>query len=285
MTVRLVDKSLLRRRLVRAHARQTAGADFLLKAVIADMAERLAGIERHFAVAVAFAGQTEGLARALLDSGKVERLYRFEQVATALRGTTLPGAVIDEEALPLAAGSIDLFAAGPALQWTNDLPGALIQIRRALKPDGLFLATMTGGDTLAELRQALAAAEGEIAGGASPRVLAAADVRDMGALLQRAGFALPVADRDRLTVRYASAFQLFADLRAMGATNVLVERERKPAVRRLFLRAAEIYAERFADEDDRIRATFEIVSLSGWAPHERPAGTDAAGPRIRYPQP
>jgi hypothetical protein len=168
----------------------------------------------------------------------------------------------------LHEASIDLFASALALQWTNDLPGTLIQIRAALKPDGLFLAAMTGGDTLTELRQSLFAAESEVRAGASPRVIPAADVRDLGALLQRAGFALPVVDRDRLTVRYGSAFDLFRDLRAMGASNVLTDRDRRPASRALFLRTAEIYAERFSDPDGRIRATFDVVSMSGWSPHE-----------------
>ena len=174
----------------------------------------------------------------------------------------------DEEALPLGVASIDLFASTLALQWTNDLPGALIQIRTALRPDGLFLAAMTGGETLTELRQSLFAAESELRGGASPRVIPAADVRDLGALLQRAGFALPVVDRDKIIVRYDTAFDLFRELRAMGAANALADRDRRPVTGGLFVRAAEIYAEKFADPDGRIRATFDIISLSGWAPHE-----------------
>ena len=153
-----------------------------------------------------------------------------------------------------------------SLQEANDLPGALIQIRRALRPDGLFLGAIAGGGTLAELRESLLAAETELYGGASPRVAPFTDVRDAGALLQRAGFALPVADVETVTVRYASMFGLLRDLRAMGASNALVARTRRPS-RRLFARAAEIYAERFADPDGRIRATFAIVWMSGWAPH------------------
>ncbi len=267
MVLRVTDKALLRRRLARAHARAAPGADFLMNYVVADLADRLAGVERHFDIGVAFAGQTGALAAALGESGKVGRVFRIEAAAAAF-GPTQAGAVADEEALPLAPASIDLFASALSLQWTNDLPGALVQIRQALKPDGLFLAAMTGGRTLSELREALYEAEAEISGGTSPRVLPAADVRDLGALLQRAGFALPVADRDVLTVRYDDAFRLFGDLRAMGATNVLFERKRRPAIRRLFMRAAEIYAEKFRDPDGRVRASFEIVSLSGWAPHE-----------------
>src|SRR5688500_5607663 len=229
MVLQVTDKSLLRRRFARAHERGQAGADFLMRAVAEDLGERLAGVERRFPVAVAFAGHTEGLARALLATDKVGEVFRLEPTAAALRKSVLPGAVADEEALPLAPSSIDLFASALAFQWTNDLPGALVQIRQVLKPDGLFLAAMTGGRTLSELRETLFAAETEIHGGASPRILPAADVRDLGVLLQRAGFALSVADRDVLTVRYASAFDLFADLRAMGAANTLVERTRRPA--------------------------------------------------------
>jgi SAM-dependent methyltransferase len=164
--------------------------------------------------------------------------------------------------------SVDLVVSGLALQWINDLPGTLVQIRRALKPDGLFLAALVGGETLTELRQSFAAAEAEIEGGVSPRVTPFADLRDLGMLLQRAGFALPVTDVDRLVVRYSSPFGLMEDLRRMGATNVLRERRRTPLRRATLIRMAEIYADRFADPDGRIRATFDIVWLSGWAPHE-----------------
>jgi SAM-dependent methyltransferase len=150
----------------------------------------------------------------------------------------------------------------------NDLPGALAQIRRALKPDGLLLAALVGGASLTELRQAFAQAESEIEGGASPRVAPFADVRELGALMQRAGFALPVVDCDRLTVRYDTIFNLMRDLRRMGATNVLRERRRTPLRRATLARMAQVYAQRFADPDGRLRASFEIVWLSGWAPHE-----------------
>ncbi|HVU40031.1 MAG TPA: methyltransferase domain-containing protein, partial [Xanthobacteraceae bacterium] len=173
----------------------------------------------------------------------------------------------DEEALPFRDASLDLAVSALALQFVNDLPGALIQIRRALKPDGLFLAALVGGETLTELRQAFAAAESDVEGGASPRVAPFADVRAIGDLLQRAGFALPVTDSDRYTLRYETPFALMAELRRMGATNALVARRRTPLRRATLLRMAEIYRERFADSDGRVRATFEIVWLSGWAPH------------------
>ena len=268
MIVPVTDKALLRSRLRRAHRGPAPYTDFLVSAVVADLVARLAGVQRHFPVAVAMGGQTDELAQALRDSGKTDVVLRLDGVPQALRASAFPGAVADEEALPLAPESVDLIASVLALQWSNDLPGALIQARQALRPDGLFLAAIAAGATLSELREALVVAETELTGGASPRVLPTADVRDLGGLLQRAGFALPVADRDVLTVRYPSAFELFADLRAMGATSALAQRARTPPPRRLFLRAAEIYAERFADPDGRVRATFEIVSLSGWAPHE-----------------
>jgi SAM-dependent methyltransferase len=176
--------------------------------------------------------------------------------------------VADEEALPFADASLDLAVSALALQSVNDLPGALIQIRRALKPDGPMLAALLCGDTLTELRQAFAQAESEVEGGLSPRVAPFADLRELGALLQRAGFALPVADSDKLVVRYDSAFALMRDLRAMGATNVLAERRRVPLKRATLLRMAETYAKRFSDPDGRVRATFEIAWLTGWAPHE-----------------
>src|SRR5207253_2528385 len=143
-----------------------------------------------------------------------------------------------------------------------------IQVRRALKPDGLYLAALAGGDALAELREAFAAAEAEIEDGVSPRVAPFVDVREAGALLQRAGFALPVTDVDRLTVRYASPIALMHDLRKMAASNPLAERRRAPLKRMTLARMAEVYRERFADADGRVRATFDIVWLAGWAPHE-----------------
>ena len=171
--------------------------------------------------------------------------------------------------MPFRDASLDLVVSALALQFVNDLPGALVQIRRALKPDGLFLAALLGGETLTELRQAFAAAESDVEGGISPRVAPFADLRELGALLQRAGFALPVTDTDRLVVRYDTVFDLMHDLRRMGATNALLDRRRTPLKRATLMRMAEIYAQRFADADGRVRATFEIVWLSGWAPHPR----------------
>jgi SAM-dependent methyltransferase len=185
--------------------------------------------------------------------------------------------------LPFKDASLDLVVSVLALQFVNDLPGTLAQVRRALKPDGLFLAALAGGETLTELRQSFAAAEAEVEGGVSPHVAPFVELRDAGGLLQRAGFALPVTDLDRLTVRYDSVFALMADLRRMGATNVLTQRRRMPLRRTTLLRMAEIYAEQFADPDGRVRATFEIIWLSGWAPHtsqQQPLRPGSAATRL-----
>jgi len=256
------DRTLLRARRRRAHA--LGPATFLIDRVAEELAERLDAVLRDFAVAVDLGTPTDALRRALAGKKSIGMLV----AANALPDRDGLGVAADEEALPFRDVSLDLVVSALALQFVNDLPGTLIQIRRGLKPDGLLLAAMLGGDTLTELREAFAAAEAEIDGGISPRVAPFADVREVGALLQRAGFALPVADADRLTVRYASPFALMADLRRMGATNALVERRRTPLRRATLTRMAEIYAERFADGDGRIRATFEIVWMSGWAPHE-----------------
>jgi SAM-dependent methyltransferase len=257
----IFDRRLLRAR--RQRARALGPVTFLLDRVAADLADRLDAVLREFAFVVDLGTPTDALRRALADKTSIGTLI----AADALPAQGL-AVVADAEALPFRDGSLDLVVSALALQFVNDLPGTLIQIRRALKGDGLFLAALAGGDTLTELRQAFAAAEAEVEGGASPHVAPFADVRELGALLQRAGFALPVTDVDRLTVRYASPFALMADLRRMGATNALAERRRRPLRRATLARMAEIYGERFADPDGRIRATFEIVWLSGWAPHE-----------------
>ncbi|MDK9698023.1 MAG: class I SAM-dependent methyltransferase [Siculibacillus sp.] len=259
----LFDRALLAARRARARTRPREGADFLLRRAIDDLDDRLLPVMRTFPRAVDL-GLAAGPAAQV-----VRRLGKAETVTTAaLDAEAGADLVVDEEALPFPPESLDLVISMLSLQFVDDLPGTLVQIRRALRPDGLFLAALLGGDSLRELREALAAAEVETTGGLSPRVAPFVGVRDLGGLLQRAGFALPVTDSDRFTVRYRSMFDLVADLRAMGATNPLVDRSRRPSSRRFFLRAAEIYAERFADPDGRLRATFEIVSASGWAPHE-----------------
>jgi SAM-dependent methyltransferase len=247
----LFDRALLRVR--QGRAQRGAPATFLLDRVAGDMAERLQVVVREFKSAADIGTPGDQVRGAL--TGRADQFAYVE----------LPD--IESEPLPLAPESLDLAVSALAFQFVNDLPGVLAQIRRALRPDGLLLAAMIGGDTLTELRQSFAAAEAECEGGVSPRVAPSADLRDVGSLLQRAGFALPVTDVDRVVVRYDSAFALMTDLRRMGVTNILVERRRAPTRRATLLRMAELYGERFADADGRIRATFDVIWLSGWAPH------------------
>jgi SAM-dependent methyltransferase len=258
----IFDRQLLRARRRRAAA--LGPATFLLERVAEDFADRFATVLRRFELALDLGTPTDVMRRVLSASGKVGDII----VAGPVPDNADFAVVADEEALPFKDASLDLVMSALALQFVNDLPGTLVQIRRALKPDGLFLAALAGGDTLIELRQVFAAAEAEIEDGISPRVIPFADLRELGALLQRAGFALPVTDVDRLTVRYASPLVLMHDLRRMGAANPLIGRQRRPLKRATLKRMMEIYGERFADADGRIRATFEIVWLSGWGPHE-----------------
>jgi ubiquinone/menaquinone biosynthesis C-methylase UbiE len=261
---RIFDRTLLRQRRRRVAA-SVGDHGFLLDRVADDLRDRLAVVRRQFPSMLDLGTPQAGLAQRL----------------GALPGTTLVVAseptpeprphiqtvAADEEALPFKDASFDLVVSGLGLQFVNDLPGALMQIRRALKPDGLLLAAMMGGATLTELRQSFVAAEAEMDGGASPRVAPFADVRDLGSLLQRAGFALPVVDSDIVTVAYATPLHLMRELRAMGAGNMLVERSRRPLRRATLMRACEIYQQRFARADGRVLATFEIITLTGWAPH------------------
>jgi SAM-dependent methyltransferase len=241
-------------------------ADFLLRRAAGELGERLLLVNRQFAVAVDLATPGAHAAQTLARDPRIGFLARAAAVPSAFgRCAAFVG---DCERLALAPQSCDLIVSLLAMQTVNDLPGALIQIRAALKPDGLFLACVLGGDTLSELRQSLTAGEAEVLAGASPRVAPFADVRALGGLLQRAGLALPVVDLDRVVVRYGDMIALMRDLRAMGATNVLNARSRRSLRRDVLARAGQIYAERFADEDGRIRATFDLVWLSGWAPHE-----------------
>jgi SAM-dependent methyltransferase len=246
----LFDRALLRARQTRAQRGEPA--TFLLDRVLEDMAERLQAVTRHFS----------DVADVWTPGAALQELLRG-------RFTSIGHIGLDaSETLPLQPESLDLVVSALAFQFVNDLPGVLAQIRRALRPDGLLLAAMVGGDTLTELRQSFAQAEAECEGGVSPRVAPFADLRDVGSLLQRAGFALPVTDVDRTVVRYDNAFALMEDLRRMGATNVMIERRRTPTRRATVLRMSQIYAERFSDPDGRIRATFDVIWLSGWAPHE-----------------
>jgi len=260
----LFDRKLL---LARRRRALSLGAEtFLLDRVAEELVERLAAVKRRFSLALDFGTPGDALAKALEASGQVGRVVTSD-VSQDHAGAA-PQIVSDDEALSFGEARFDLAVSALSLQWVNDLPGTLLQIRRALKPDGLLLAALIGGETLHELRESFAAAEAEIAGGASPRVSPFAEVRSLGALLQRAGYALPVIDADRHTVRYRDPFRLFQDLRRMGATNALSERSRKPLTRKLIARAAEIHAERFSDPDGRLRATFDVLWISGWAPHD-----------------
>jgi SAM-dependent methyltransferase len=265
MTAPLVfDRAVLRRRLARA--RSTGYAGFLLARACEDLEERLGTILRRFPLALDLGTPTPAVAAWLARSSAVDRVVRLAPFLEA--EAERPLVIGDEEALPFAPESFQLVVSLLALHGVNDLPGALVQIRRALTPDGLFLACLFGGSTLAELRQAFAEAEAEIEGGASPRVAPFADLRDLGGLLQRVGFALPVTDVDTVVVRYSEPFGLLRDLRAMGLANPLAHRRKTPLRRATLFRAMAIYAERFADPDGRVRATFELVWLLGWAPHE-----------------
>ena len=247
----MFDRALLRARQCRAL--RDGPATFLLDRVSDDMADRLQAVTRDFA----------DVADIWTPGGGLREPPRPE--LKSFRHVELPDS--PQEILPFAPQSLDLALSALAFQFVDDLPGVLAQIRRALRPDGLLLAAMIGGDTLTELRQAFAAAEAECEDGVSPHVAPFADLRDVGSLLQRAGFALPVVDVDSLVVRYDDAFALMHDLRRMGSTNVLLQRRRTPGRRTTLLRMAQLYGERFADPDGRIRATFELIWMSGWAPH------------------
>jgi SAM-dependent methyltransferase len=260
----IFDRALIRRR--HARAASLGPATFLLDRAAEDLAERLAAVLRRFDLAVDLGTPGEAVRAALARVGSVGTIIRATAVPDNAKRTD-KFVIADEEALPFGDGALDLVVSALALQFVNDLPGVLVQIRRALKPDGLFLAALLGGETLTELRQSFAEAESEVESGASPRVAPFADLRDLGGLLQRAGFALPVTDVDRVCVRYDSVFNLMRDLRRMGATNALNARRRTTLRRATLSRMAEVYAQRFADDDGRVRATFEIVWLSGWAPH------------------
>jgi NADH dehydrogenase [ubiquinone] 1 alpha subcomplex assembly factor 5 len=263
----IFDRHLLVQR--RNRAAISAGAhDFLLERVAEDIAARLDAIRRQFPIALNLGAYHGLLGRRLRRVPGIDLVIDAEAAPALLAQCDGPRLRADDATLPFADQSLDLVVSGLSLQFVNDLPGTLIQVRRALKPDGLLLAALLGGSTLHELRTALLVAEEEMEGGASPRVAPFADVRDLGALLQRAQFALPVTDSDVVTVTYADPLALMRDLRAMGAANTLSARKRTPLRRATLARALEVYAERFGLKDGRIPATFELITLTGWAPHE-----------------
>lgn len=268
MTSQIFDRALLRRRRERALNEKTAGADFLLRYVADDLSLRLQPIKRHFDVALDALSPTPLISNTLKASGQVGEVVRLAPSALAEQGDAALFVVGDDEIPPFAAECFSLIVSAFSLAAINDVPGTLIQLRRMLKPDGLLMAVTLGGETLSELRQAFAAAESAVTGGVSPRVFPFIDVRDMGSLLQRAGFALPVCDAETLTVRYGDIFGLFRDLRAMAATNILVERRRAPMTRSLLFKLAETYQQMFAAADGRLPASFELIWAMGWAPHD-----------------
>lgn len=278
--IRVFDRDAVRRHRDRAAADFTQH-DFLFAEIAGRLADRLDDVRREFSTILDLGARGGVMARALARRGGDPFVVHVDLSERLVRG--LPRAVVaDAEALPFAGG-FDLAVSCLDLHWVNDLPGALVQVRRALRPDGLFLAAFLGGDTLAELREAWLAAEIEIEGGAGPRVSPFADGRDAGALLQRAGFALPVVDTDRITVTYGDPIALMRDLRGMGETNAVALRRRGGTRRATLVRAAELYAERFAGADGRVRATFEVVTMTGWAPHaaqQRPLKPGSAAIRL-----
>jgi NADH dehydrogenase [ubiquinone] 1 alpha subcomplex assembly factor 5 len=265
---KIFDRALLRRRRDRIARVSDPHRDFLFAEAGERMLDRLDDVRRRFPLALDLGSRDGLLGRLLHGRGGVETLIQSDLSLGLLRKAGGRVLQLDEEALPFAPESLDLVLANLSLHWTNDLPGALAQIRHVLKPDGLFLGVLFGAGTLAELRTALMEAEIAETGGASARVAPFADLRDAAGLMQRAGFALPVADVETVTVTYAGLMPLLADLRAMGEANILDARLKRPTRRAVIARAAAVYQEKFAMPDGRIPASFRLIFLTGWAPHE-----------------
>jgi SAM-dependent methyltransferase len=262
------------RQVVRRHRDRAApgldGFDFLFAEAAERLLDRLDDITHRFPLALDLGCHGGEIARALGGRGGVETLVQCDlsaAMAARAEGTTgRPAFVADEEWLPIRPGSLDLVLSNLSLHWVNDLPGALSQIRRALRPDGLFLGCMFGAHTLHELRDCLAETEIELEGGLSPRTSPLADTRDAGNLLTRAGFSLPTVDSEPITVMYSSPLKLLADLRGMGETNAVLERRKGFSRRRTLMEALALYQERFGDSDGRVPATFNIITMTAWAP-------------------
>ncbi|WOF75250.1 methyltransferase domain-containing protein [Parvibaculaceae bacterium PLY_AMNH_Bact1] len=261
------DRQLVARHRARA-AKNFSAADFLVRRAGEEIGGRLETTNRTFQTALDLGCHNGLLARDILKAAGVETIISADLSPSMAVQAPAPSIAADEEFLPVRLGSLDLVTSALSLHWVNDLPGTLLQVRQALKPDGLFLTALFGGETLHELRDVLMQAEAECEGGVSPRVSPFADVRDLGGLLQRSGFALPVVDADQIIVRYDTIFNLMDDLRAMGETNAIAARRKTPLKRATLMRAAQLYQEKHADPDGRIRATFEILYATGWAPHE-----------------
>ncbi len=261
------DRKLLRQRRDRA-ARRAAGHDFLYAEAAERLTDRLADFRRQYGLVLDLGRHTGSLGRKLKTDKSVGAVVQTDISHAMARLANRSAIVADEEALPFQEDTFDAVLSCLTLHWVNDLPGTLLQIRRILKPDGLFLAVMLGGQTLAELREAWLWAESETEGGASPRVSPFAQLDDLAGLLQRAGFALPVADVDSLTVTYPDALGLMRDLRSVGEANLLQARRRTLTKRATLAAAVRYYQQRFAQED-RVSATFQLLYLTGWAPHPR----------------
>ena len=264
--IHIFDRNLLRRRRDRA-AGNIADFDFLLRDVADRLWDRLELIKKSFPLVLDLGGGHGVLSQRLTGREGTQSVISSDMSVRMAARSPVPSVVADEELLPFRAQSLDAVVSNLSLHWVNDLPGALIQIRQALKPDGLFLAAVLGGESLKELRESLMQAELAVTGGVSPRVSPFIDLRDMGALLQRAGLALPVVDADIITVDYASPLKLMQDLRGMGAANVATSRLMKPTRRGVILEAAKIYQEKFGDAKGRVLATFQVVYAIGWCPH------------------
>ena len=266
---RLFDQAAQRRNRARAAA-GFSGFDFLKREAAIRIADRLELMRRDFPLCLDFGSHDGTLTGVIRETGKTGTVLQADPAPefAAMAAAAGPALASEYDRLSFAEGSFDAVFSCLMLHWVDDLPGVMAQIRRLLKPDGLCLVNLLGGATLTELRASLLEAEQEIYGGAWPRTAPMADIRDVGGLLGRAGLALPVADADRLTITYPDMFRLMADLRGMGEQNALLGRRRTPTARRMFLRAAEIYHDRFAGPDGRIPASFEIITLTGWAPHE-----------------
>jgi len=258
---------LHRDRAARLARDQNGGADFLHAEVADRLLDRLDLVQRDFPVTLDLGARDGILTRALAKRPGTVQIVAAEPSVAFLAGAPGPRVAADPEWLPFRDASFDLIASVLVLHWTADLPGALLQLRRALKPDGLLLAAMLGGQTLVELRTALFEAELAEEGGVSPRVSPSIELADAASLLQRAGFAMPVADSDTITATYPDALALMRELRAMGETNALSARRRGLMRRATLARAAMVHAEQFGGSEGRIPASFEILFLAGWAPH------------------
>ncbi len=278
-TAPLFDRRAWRAHRDRATRRPGGGADFLHLEVAERLIDRLDLVNRDFGAILDLGARDGALSRMLAGRKEAETIVAAEPAARLLAGAPTPRVCADPELIPFRDASFDLVASCLALHWCADLPGTLVQIRRALRPDGLLLAALFGGHTLVELRTALFEAELAAEGGVSPRVSPTVELGDAAGLLQRAGFAMPVADSETITVTYPDLLALLRDLRGMGETNALTARRRFLS-RATLARAAAIYAERFAGPDGRIRATFDILFLTGWAPHPDHK-TPRPGPRRR----